>query len=181
MEKALSIVSLGSKKASSFWLTKKAKEELNNITKDFNAVTNTVEETAKMLFEKLKGMPQESLSDLLKRHNLPVGLFPEKIISFEYDKLTSKLIVHLPSPCEVTFGDRSAVRYSTRVKAILRNNKLTDVEGMRIKVLLWVNVTGVYVEGLKSDKVCFITAGVTKSRPMAVYNYHGKAAIVAEF
>ncbi|VFQ66662.1 unnamed protein product [Cuscuta campestris] len=186
MEKALRAVSMGSKKASDFWLTKKAKEEFNNITKDINprmqAMTNTLEDRAKHIFDKLKGTPRETPQDLLKRHNLPVGLFPENVITtFEYEKRTSKLIVYLPFPCEVTFNDCSVVRYSTRVKAVLRNNRLEEVEGMRIETRQWVNVTSVYVEGLRPEKVWFATAEVAKSRPLAAYKCHGKAERVAEF
>ncbi|KAG8366412.1 hypothetical protein BUALT_Bualt17G0077000 [Buddleja alternifolia] len=54
MEKAI-MVKMGSIKAGSFWLSKKAKEELNNITQDLNTVSNVVEEKAKWVFNKLKG------------------------------------------------------------------------------------------------------------------------------
>lgn len=76
--------------------------------------------------------------------------------------------MYLPSTCEVSFKDSSVIRYANRVKAILLRGKLTAIEGMKTKVLVWVKVTCVAVESSKSDKVWF-TAGVKKSRPKDAY------------
>ncbi|KAH0753551.1 hypothetical protein KY290_023821 [Solanum tuberosum] len=177
MEKALTKV--GSIKVGSFWLTKKAKAEFNNISQDINSISNTVEEKAKWIFNKLKGTPMKSLTDLLREHNLPLGLFPQNITSYELDE-SKKLTVHLPSPCEITFKDGSLIRYATRVKCILLRDKLIGIEGMKTKVLVWVKVTNVCVEGNRSEKVSF-TAGVKKSRPREAYDIPRDAVIVKEF
>ncbi|KAK6157894.1 hypothetical protein DH2020_012142 [Rehmannia glutinosa] len=160
MEKAM--VKMGSLKAGSFWLSKKAKEELNNITQDLNTVSSVVEEKAKWIFDKLKGKPPRSLPDLLREYNLPAGLFPQNISA------------------EVSFKDSSLVRYAPRVKCILLRGKLMGIEGMKTKVLVWVKVTNVAVEGNKSEKVCF-TAGVKKSRPKDAYAVPREAVRVEEF
>ncbi|KAK4715157.1 hypothetical protein R3W88_013495 [Solanum pinnatisectum] len=178
MEKALTKV--GSIKVGSFWLTKKAKAEFNNISQDINSISNTVEEKAKWIFNKLKGTPMKSLTDLLREHNLPLGLFPQNITSYELDESKSKLTVHLPSPCEITFKDGSVIRYATRVKCILLRDKLIGIEGMKTKVLVWVKVTNVSVEGNRSEKVSF-TAGVKKSRPREAYDIPRDAVTVKEF
>ncbi|PSS07947.1 hypothetical protein CEY00_Acc18304 [Actinidia chinensis var. chinensis] len=52
MEKALTKV--GSIKAGTFWVSKKAKEEISNITQDLTTFSSTVEEKAKWVFNKLK-------------------------------------------------------------------------------------------------------------------------------
>ncbi|KAL3501472.1 hypothetical protein ACH5RR_035921 [Cinchona calisaya] len=178
MEKAL--VKVGSIKAGSFWLTKKAKEEFNNISEDLNTFSNTVEEKAKWIFNKLKGKPLKSLPDLLREHSLPPGLFPQNISTYEFDESKSKLTVYLPSACEVSFKDSSIIRYSPRVKAILTRGKLMGIEGMKTKVLVWVKVTNIAVEGYKSDKISF-TAGVKKSRPKDAYDVPHDAVRVKEF
>lgn len=72
------------------------------------------------------------------------------------------------------------VRYATRVKATLVRGKLTNIEGMKTKVLVWVKVTNVTVEAYKSDKVWFM-AGVKKSRPKDAYNVPHDAVRVEEF
>lgn len=177
MEKALTKV--GSLKVGNLWITKKAKEEFSNIREDISTFSNTVEEKAKWVFNKLKGKPSKSLPDLLREYNLPPGLFPRNITCYEFDESKSKLVVYLPSVCEVSFKD-SVIRYATRVKAVLMKGKLTSIEGMKTKVLVWVKVTSVAVEGYKSDKVWF-TAGVKKSRPKDAYEMPRDAVRVGEF
>ncbi|KAJ4711423.1 Protein of unknown function, DUF538 [Melia azedarach] len=178
MEKALTKVS--SLKVGSSWISKKAKEELSNITQDINTISSTVEEKAKWIFNKLKGKPTKSLPDLLREYNLPPGLFPQNIICYEFDETKAKLTVYLPSPCEVSFKDSSVIRYATRVKATLMRGKLTAIDGMKTKVLVWVKVTCISVESYKSDKVWF-TAGVKKSRPKDAYLAPQNAVRAEEF
>ncbi|KAK2636122.1 hypothetical protein Ddye_030914 [Dipteronia dyeriana] len=178
MEKALTTVN--SFKVGSLWISKKAKEELSNISQDINTFSSTVEEKAKWIFNKLKGKPMKSLPDLLREYNLPPGLFPQNIICYEFDETKAKLTVYLPSPCEISFKDSSAIRYATRVKGILMRGKLTSIEGMKTKVLVWVKVTSVAVESYKSDKVWF-TAGVKKSRAKDAYLLPQDAVRVEEF
>ncbi|GAV61118.1 DUF538 domain-containing protein [Cephalotus follicularis] len=177
MEKALTKVS--SFKVGGSWISKKAMEEFSNITEDINTFSSTVEEKAKWLFNKLKGKPLKALPDLLREYNLPPGLFPQNITCYEFDESKAKLIVYLPYTCEVSFKD-SAIRYATRVKAILLRGKLTGIEGMKTKILVWVKITSVAVESYKSDKVWF-TAGVKKSRPKIAYETPHDAVRVEEF
>lgn len=116
----------------------------------------------------------------MREYNLPLGLFPENITCFEFDETKAKLIVYLPQPCEVSFKDSTVIRYATRVKAILLRGKLMGIEGMKTKVLVWVKVASMGVEGSKSDKV-WITAGVKKSRPRDAYDTLYIARRVEEF
>ncbi|KAG8366411.1 hypothetical protein BUALT_Bualt17G0076900 [Buddleja alternifolia] len=125
------------------------------------------------------GKPPKSLPDLLQEYNLPPGLFPNNITCYEFDEPKSKLTIHLPFVCEVSFKDSSTVRYAPRVKCILLRGKLMGIEGMKMKVLVWVKVTNVAVEGSKSEKVSF-TAGVKKSRPKDAYLVPREAVRVEE-
>lgn len=126
------------------------------------------------------GKPQKALPELLREYNLPPGLFPRNIICYEFDETKGKLVVHLPSTCEVSFKDSSVLRYAARVKATLSRGKLSNVEGMKTKLLVWVKVTGVSVESYKSDKVCF-TAGVKKLRPKDAYGIPHDSIKIDEF
>ncbi|KAG5536546.1 hypothetical protein RHGRI_024089 [Rhododendron griersonianum] len=178
MEKALTKV--GSIKASTFWASNKAKQEISNITQDLSTFSSTVEDKAKWIFNKLKGKPSKALPDLLREYNLPPGLFPQNITCYEFDAANGKLIVYSPSPCEASFKDSSILRYAPRVKGTLSRGKLTGIEGMKTKALVWVKVTGVVVESYKSDKVLFV-AGVKKSRPKDAYEITRNAVKVEEF
>ncbi|KAJ1421851.1 hypothetical protein SESBI_13490 [Sesbania bispinosa] len=174
MDKALT-------KLGSYWISKKAKEEISHITDDLSSLSNSVEEKAKLFINKLKGKSLKSLPDLLREHNLPPGLFPRNITCYEFDESKGKLVVYLSSPCEVCFKDSSTVRYANRVKGSLSRGKLTVIDGMKTKVLMWVKVTSVAVESYKSDKVWFTTAGVKKSRPKDAYEMPREAIKVEEF
>ncbi|CAA6667377.1 unnamed protein product [Spirodela intermedia] len=149
MEKALT-------KVGSFWIAKKAKEEISSIGDDLSRFSGTVEEKAKWVFDKLKGKPRKSLPELLREHGLPAGLFPRNVTCYEFD-LQGRIRHKVRRPCE---GD-------------VDQGKLSGVEGMKTKVLVWVKVTQVHVEGFRSDKVCF-TAGVKKLRPKDAYDTPGK-------
>lgn len=116
----------------------------------------------------------------MRDYNLPTGLFPENITCYEFDETKAKLIVYLPHPSEVSFKDSSVIRYATRVKAILLRGKMMGIEGMKTKVLVWVKIASVGVEGSKSDKV-WITAGVKKSKPRDAYDTPHIARRVEEF
>ncbi|CAN0923569.1 Uncharacterized protein At5g01610 [Linum grandiflorum] len=179
MEKALTKV--GSLKLGDSWISKKAKVELSNISDDISTFSNTVEEKAKWIFNKLKGKPLKSLPELLREFNLPQGLFPQNVTCYEFDEAKGKLVVHLPSACKLSFNDSSVIRYSTRVKAILTRGKLNNIDGMKTKVVVWVKISNVAVEGFKSDKVWFTAAGVKKSRPRVQYDSLQAAVRVDEF
>lgn len=80
----------------------------------------------------------------------------------------------------MSFKDSSVVRYNIRIKGTLSRGKLSGIEGMKTKVLVWVKVTSVSIEGYKSDKVWF-TAGVKKSRPKDAYEMPRDAIKVEDF
>lgn len=145
-------------------------------------MSNTVEEKAKLFIKKLKGKSAKPLPDLLREYHLPSGLFPRNITCYEFDNSSRKLVVHLPnSASEVCFKDSSVLRYSSRVKATLARGKLTAVEGMKSKAMVWVKVSGVTVDSYRSDKVCFVTAGVKKSRDRDAYEVAREAVQVEQF
>lgn len=126
------------------------------------------------------GKPPKSLPDLLREYGLPQGLFPRNIICYEFDESTLKLTVHLPSACEISFKDSSVLRYAKRIKCTLLRGKLSGIEGMKTKVLVWVKVTQVSVESYKSDKICFM-AGMKKLRPKDAYEMPRDSIKVDEF
>ena len=126
------------------------------------------------------GKPLKRLPDLIKEYNLPPDLFAQNISSYEFDESKSKLTIYLPTACEVSFKDSSVIRYAPRVKGILTRGKLMGIEGMKTKVVVWVKVTNIAVEGYKSDKLWF-TAGVKKSRPKVAYDVPHDAIRIKEF
>ncbi|KAL8141914.1 hypothetical protein V2J09_014946, partial [Rumex salicifolius] len=79
---------------------------------------------------------QKELPDFLRDYNLPADIFSSNIISYEFEESTSKLIVHMSSPCEASFKDSSVLRYANRVKATVSRGKLSGIEGLKTKVIV---------------------------------------------
>ncbi|XP_057808205.1 uncharacterized protein At5g01610-like [Salvia miltiorrhiza] len=152
-------------KVGSYWLGQKANKEINSVGDDINSLGSSIEGGAKWLVNKLKGKMQKPLPELLKEYDLPVGIFPRDATNYEFNEETGKLIVYIPSVCEVGYKDSSVLRFSTMVTGYLEKGKLVDIEGIKTKVIVWVKVTCISSE---KSKINF-TAGVKKSRSRDAY------------
>ncbi|MCO5600262.1 hypothetical protein L7F22_054372 [Adiantum nelumboides] len=132
------------------------------------SLSNSVEEGAKRLFNRLRGKMQKPLVELLQSYGLPKGLFPRNATHYEFEEDTGKLTVFMPTICEVGFKDSSVVRYAVIVTGTLSQGKLLNIEGLKTKVLVWAKVTSVAVDSTAS-KISF-TVGVKKTRPFDAYD-----------
>lgn len=120
---------------------------------------------------------QKPLTELLKEHDLPVGIFPRDATNYEFDEQTKKLTVFIPTICEVGYRDSSVLRFSTSVTGYLERGKLTDVEGLKTKVMIWVKVTCITSEGSKLH----FTAGLKKTRSRQAYEASRDGITVDKF
>jgi len=153
-------------KVGAYWLGQKANKEIDSVGDDFNSLSTSIEGGSKWLVNKLKGKMQKPLTELLKEHDLAVGIFPRDATNYELNEETGKLTVYIPSICEVDYRDSSVLRFSTVVTGYLEKGKLTAIEGMKTKVMsIWVKVTCVTSDGGKLH----FTAGVKKTRSRDAY------------
>ncbi|KFK24663.1 hypothetical protein AALP_AA8G008900 [Arabis alpina] len=152
-------------KVGSYWLGQKANKQFDSVGNDINSVSTSIEEGTKWLVNKFKGRMQKPLPELLKEYDLPVGIFPRDATNYEFDEQTKKLTVMIPSICEVGYKDSSVLKFTTTVTGYLEKGKLSDVEGIKTKVMIWVKVTSISAD---SSKVYF-TAGMKKSRSRDAY------------
>ncbi|XP_071696879.1 uncharacterized protein At5g01610-like [Rutidosis leptorrhynchoides] len=152
-------------KFGSYWLGNKASKELNSVGDDINSLQSSISGGATWLVNKMKGKMQKPLIELLKENDLPVGIFPRDATNYEFDEQTKKLTVFIPSICEVGYRDSSVLRFSTSVTGYLEKGKLTDIEGLKTKVMIWVKVTCITSEGSKLH----FTAGLKKTRSRQAY------------
>ncbi|KAK8920990.1 hypothetical protein KSP39_PZI020826 [Platanthera zijinensis] len=164
-------------KVGGYWFSNRANKEISSVGDDINSLSNSIEDGAKWLVNKLKGKMQKPLPDLLKEHDLPVGIFPRDATNYEFNEETGKLAVFIPSICEVGYKDSSVVRFSTTVTAYLEKGKLSDIDGIKTKVLIWAKVTSISTEG---SKVYFNT-GVKKTRTRASYEVLRAGVCVDKF
>ncbi|TVU47429.1 hypothetical protein EJB05_07032, partial [Eragrostis curvula] len=141
------------------------------------SMSTSVGEGAKWLVNKLKGKMQKPLPELLKEHGLPQGLLPREATNYELDPETRRLTVHIPSSCEVGYRDGSELRFDTTVTATLGDGRMTEVEGVKTKVLVWVRVTAVKADAAKVH----FTAGIKRSRTREAYEVIRGGIIVDEF
>ncbi|CAK9183138.1 unnamed protein product [Ilex paraguariensis] len=111
------------------------------------------------------GKMQKPLPELLKEYDLAVGIFPRDATNYEFNEETGKLIVFIPSVCEVGYRDSSVLRFSTTVTGFLEKGKLADIDGIKTKVMIWVKVTAISSEGSKLH----FTAGMKKTRSREAY------------
>ncbi|XP_075513143.1 uncharacterized protein At5g01610-like [Primulina tabacum] len=115
------------------------------------------------------GKMQKPLPELLKEYDLAIGIFPRDGTNYEFNEETKKLIVYVPSICEVGYKDSSVLRFANTIIGCLDKGKLADIEGIKIKVMIWVKVTGITSE---QSKLHFI-AGIRKTRSRDTYEVLG--------
>ncbi|EMS51749.1 hypothetical protein TRIUR3_08400 [Triticum urartu] len=190
-------------KVGSYWFSKRASKEIDSIGDDLNSVSSSIGGGAKWMVNKIKekvdtsgyvyplrihayprsghvfctGKLQKALPDLLKEYDMPAGLFPRDTTNYEFNEETKKLTVYIPSACDVGYKDSSVVRFFTCVTGYLEKGKLSDIEGMKTKVLVWTKVTSIKTEG---SKVHF-TAGMKKTRSRDAYEVVRDGIIIDKF
>ncbi|KAH7843610.1 hypothetical protein Vadar_018749 [Vaccinium darrowii] len=127
-------------KVGAYWLGQKANKEIDSVGDDFDSLSTSIEGGTKWLVNKLKGKMQKPLTELLKEHDLAVGIFPRDATNYELNEET--------------------------VTGYLEKGKLSAIEGMKTKVMsIWVKVTCITSDGGKLH----FTAGVKKTRSRDAY------------
>ncbi|KAI3947828.1 hypothetical protein MKX01_034493 [Papaver californicum] len=114
-------------KVGSLWFSNKANKELGTIGNEITSMQSSIEGGAKF------GKMQKPLIELLKEYDMAIGLSPKDATNYEFDEDTHKLVVHIPSVCEVRYKDSSVLRFNTTVTGHLDKGMLTNVEGIKTK------------------------------------------------
>ncbi|XP_020695368.1 uncharacterized protein At5g01610 [Dendrobium catenatum] len=164
-------------KVGGYWFSRRANKEISSVGDDLNSFSSSIENGAKWLVNKLKGKMQKPLPDLLQEYDLPVGIFPRDATNYEFNEETRKLTVFIPSICEVGYKDSSVLRFLTCVTGYLEKGILSDIEGMKTKVIIWAKVTSISTQG---SKVHFNTS-VKKTRSRDAYEVLRDGIIVDKF
>ncbi|GAB4834025.1 hypothetical protein Ancab_032278 [Ancistrocladus abbreviatus] len=164
-------------KVGSYWIGQKANKELDSVGDDLNSMSSSIGDGTKWLVNKIKGKMQKPLPELLKEHDIAVGIFPRDATHYEFDEKTGKLTVYVPQICEVGYKDSSVLRFATTVTGYLEKGKLADIEGIKTKVVIWVKVTSISTEGSK----LYVTAGLKKTRSREAYEVLRDGVCVDKF
>lgn len=123
------------------------------------------------------GQIQKPLPELLEEYDLPAGIFPKDATNYEFNNETKKLTVFIPHPCEVCYRDSSILRFATTVTASMEKGKLTEIQGMKTKIIVWIKVTNISADAHKIH----ITAGLNKARSREAYALVKNAVTVEKF
>ncbi|XP_051127322.1 uncharacterized protein At5g01610-like [Andrographis paniculata] len=164
-------------KMGSYWLGQQANSQLSSVSNDINSLSTSIEGGTKWLVNKVKGKAQKPLTELLKEHDFPVGLFPREATDYEFNEETKKLLVHIPSACEVTYRDQSVMRFATTVTGNLEKGKLSDIDGIKTKFIIWLKVSIISSE---EGKLNFYV-GITRSRDRSAYEFVRDGVTVDKF
>ncbi|KAL0316432.1 UNVERIFIED_CONTAM: hypothetical protein Sradi_5521400 [Sesamum radiatum] len=126
------------------------------------ALSNNLEDGAKWLVHKIKGKVQKPLAQLLKENDLPIGIFPRDATNYEFNEQTKKIVVHMNRVCEVGYKDQSVVRFNTTVTGVLEHGKLSNIDGMKTKMMMfWVKVS--CITSQESSKLHFAAVSIGSS------------------
>ncbi|CAO2179538.1 unnamed protein product [Urochloa humidicola] len=164
-------------KVGGYWFNQKANAEMNGAGDDINSISSSIGDGAKWMVNKIKGKMQKPLPEFLKEYDLPMGLFPQDATNYDLAEDMKLLTVFIASPCEVGYKDSSVLRFSTNVTGYLEKGKLTHVEGLKTKILIWTKVTEVKAE---ATKVHF-AAGMNKTRNRDAYEIVRDGVVVDKF
>lgn len=108
---------------------------------------------------------QKPFGEFLQDFDLPAGIFPREVKKYELDEETKKLTVTIPSICEVSYRDSTVLKFSTSVTGHLEKGKLTEIEGLKTTVVIWVKVTSIVTE----DANLYFQAGLRKTKERKVF------------
>ncbi|GMJ08401.1 hypothetical protein like AT3G08890 [Hibiscus trionum] len=164
-------------KVGTYWVGHKAEKQLSSVGDEIDQISNTIEGGTKWLVNKIKGTIQKPLAEVLKEYELPIGIFPRDATNYELEEQTGKLTVFIPRICELGFKDSSVLRFFTTVSGHLEKGKLSDIEGMKTKVIIWIKVSSITSDGSK----LYVTAGITKTRSRDAYEVSTDAVAVDKF
>ncbi|KAG8370636.1 hypothetical protein BUALT_Bualt13G0003900 [Buddleja alternifolia] len=85
--------------------------------------------------------------EVLESYGFPVGVLPKGVTSYELNTTTGEFTVHLNKTCSFTIQGYD-LRYKTTISGTISKNKITNLKGIQVKVLLfWLNIVEVDMDG----------------------------------
>ncbi|KAG0498861.1 hypothetical protein HPP92_003162 [Vanilla planifolia] len=102
-----------------------------------------------------------SAYEVLRRHGLPIGIFPKGVTDFRLDD-EGRFVVHLPVECTAKF--ETEVHYDRNVTGTLSYGQIASISGVFAQELfLWFPVRGIRVD-IPSSGLIYFDVGVIYKR-----------------
>ncbi|XVF32794.1 hypothetical protein REPUB_Repub17cG0113400 [Reevesia pubescens] len=81
--------------------------------------------------------------EVLQQYDLPIGLLPKGVLSYELDSSTGEFSVYLNGSCTFSI-DSYELKYKSTITGVISKDKLTSLSGIKVKILfLWLNIISV--------------------------------------
>lgn len=85
----------------------------------------------------------ESVYEILKQYDFPVGILPQGATSYELNKHTGKFTVYFDGTCIFPIKSYD-LKYKSTIKGFIFKGKLSKLKGITVKVeLLWLKIVEV--------------------------------------
>ncbi|MCL7037560.1 hypothetical protein MKW94_023952 [Papaver nudicaule] len=89
-----------------------------------------------------------SAYEILEDFDFPIGLLPKGVTGYTLDKQTGKFSASMKKTCSFSLEGSYQLRYKSTIRGVISKDKLTNLEGVSVKILLfWVNIIEVVRKG----------------------------------
>ncbi len=102
----------------------------------------------------------------MARFGFPTTLLPENVVNDEYDEKTGKFSVTLKSEVNLDV-EGIPIWYAKKVSGVIRDGKITDMNGVKAKKGFWLALGAILVEG---EDLVFKVAGISKRVPRSAWS-----------
>ncbi|XP_042475588.1 uncharacterized protein At5g01610-like [Macadamia integrifolia] len=105
--------------------------------------------------------------EVLQQYDFPVGVVPKSVIGYELDRSTGKFTGYLNGSCSFSLIGSYQLRYQSTITGYISKDKLTQLKGVTVKVLLfWLKI----VEVVRSNDELQFSVGIA-SASYAIENF----------
>ncbi|KAI3900954.1 hypothetical protein MKW92_018470 [Papaver armeniacum] len=100
--------------------------------------------------EEVTGLRDDKPSayEILEYYDFPIGLLPKGVTGYTLDKQTGRFSASMKKTCSFSLEGSYQLRYQSTIRGVISKDKLTNLEGVSVKILLfWVNIIEVVRKG----------------------------------
>ncbi|KAL2507633.1 hypothetical protein Fot_31280 [Forsythia ovata] len=98
------------------------------------------------------GTASPTAYEVLQSYDFPVGILPEGVTHYEFNRTTGKFNAYFNSSCSFSLEGSYQLKYKSKISGHISKDKLTGLSGVTVKVLfLWLNIVEVKRNGEKLD------------------------------
>ncbi|KAL1542632.1 hypothetical protein AAHA92_19691 [Salvia divinorum] len=90
--------------------------------------------------------------EVIQAYGFPVGILPIGVTHYDLDETTGKFNAYMNGSCSFSLEGSYKLKYSSVISGYIRKNKLTDLSGVKVKVLfIWLSIVEVRRNGDKLE------------------------------